>query len=546
MKQCPQCHHTYTDETIKFCRVDGALLQTNGSSPAESSDTLILPSGASRLTSKIKRHKSIAAAALVILLLMFSGLGYWFFGGRGRFANSASIESIAVMPFQNESGSADTEYLSDGMTETLISSLSQLPNLNVKARSSVFRYKGKDTDAQTIGRELNVQAILNGRVVERGDGLTLYLELVDAQNGNRIWGDQYNRKQTDLVSLQTEIAREVSQKLKTKLSGADERRLTKNYTENAEAYRLYLQGRFYWNKRTPEDLRTAAEYFKQAITLDPDYALAYSGLADCYSLLPVYDSKTKPQETLPQAREAALKALALDSEIAEAHTSLGLIYDIYDWNSAEAIKHYRRAIELNPNSATAHRWLGERLCADGRFDEGLPELRRGVELDPLSPAANTSLGSRLNYMRRYDEAIAQLQKALELDPNFKPANDDLFQTYANKGMHAEAVAAYLKGSTVAGDASEIKAAKEVFAKNGWQGFLRREADYLEKQSQAFPQDIAQLYARLGEKDKTLKWLERAYEERRESITWLKVDPAYDFLRDDPRFQDLLRRVGFKQ
>jgi tetratricopeptide (TPR) repeat protein len=391
-----------------------------------------------------------------------------------------------------------------------------------------------------------VQAILTGRILQRGQDLTLYVELIDALTENVLWKDNYARSMSNLVSLQSDIAKDVSNKLKTKLSGVDEQQVTKNYTENNEAYQLYLKGRFSWNKRSPEGFGKAIEYFKQAITLDPNYALAYSGLADSYSLLPIYDNNVKPKETMPQAREAALKALALDDNLAEAHASLGVIFDIYDWNSAEAIKHYRRAIELNPNFATGYRWLGDRLVADGRLDEGLLEIRRSIELDPFSIPSNTSLIGSLNYARRYDEAIIQAQKTLELDPNFRTANYTLYEVNANKGMYREAVAAYLKQIASDGDLSRAEGAKEAFAKNGWQGFLRREAVYLEKQPQAFPQDIAQLYARLGAKDETLKWLEKAYEERRESITWLKVDTAYDVLHDDPRFQDLIRRVGFPQ
>ncbi len=345
MKQCPQCQHTYTDETIMFCRVDGALLQANGAFPTESSNTLILPaapvsdslptqllrsetaqseantsllekpsgsqtgdvsnisttSKAEYLTSRIRQHQRCLVAVVVVLLLIFGGLGYWFFGNSWRSFNSAPIESIAVMPFVNESGNADNEYLSDGMTETLIKSLSNLPNLNVKPRSSVFRYKGKDTDLQTIAKELNVQAILNGRVVERGEQLTLSLELVDVQKDRVIWTEQYIRKQSDLVSLQSEIARDVSSNLKAKLSGAEETKVTKPATSDAEAYQAYLKGRYYWNRRTAENLKKAIEQFKSATDRDPNYALAFVGLADCYSLLNEY-AGTPSSETLPQAK----------------------------------------------------------------------------------------------------------------------------------------------------------------------------------------------------------------------------------------------------
>jgi TolB-like protein len=287
-----------------------AILSPAATDPQENSLNVAKTDEQTSQADKPKTKRNWLLIALLSLVVLVGG----FFAYRYFTPNSKQIESIAVLPFVNESGSADVEYLSDGMTETLISSLSQLPNLNVKARSSVFRYKGKETDAQTIGKELNVQAIVHGRVVQRGEQLTLYLELVDALTGNRIWGDQYNRKQTELITLQSEIARDVSQKLKTKLSGADEQKLAKNYTENAEAYKLYLQGRFYWNKRTTNDFRKAIEYFNQAITIDQNYALAYAGLADAYGLLSAFGG-VPPQEAMPKAREAALKALLLDDRL---------------------------------------------------------------------------------------------------------------------------------------------------------------------------------------------------------------------------------------
>ncbi len=503
-------------------------------------------SSAEYLTGEIKQHKRGFLAVLSILLLATIGLGYWFYSNRS--ANTKQIESIAVMPFVNESGNADTEYLSDGMTETLISSLSQLPNLNVKARSSVFRYKGKEANTQTIGKELNVQAILNGRVVQRGQDLTLYVELVDVATENILWKENYNKPMSNLISLQTEIARDVSQKLKTKLSGADEQKLAKNYTENTEAYQLYLKGRFYWNKRSPDGLRKAVEYFKQAITLDPNYALAYTGLADSYSLLPVFDSKATRRETMPLAKEAALKALSLNDNLAEAHVSLAPVLSDYDGDWTGAEQHFKRALELNPNYPTAHQWYGEMLVREGRFDEGLAETRRALELDPFSLITNLVLGINLNAARRNDEAIIQIQKTLELDPNFADANEFLFEAYANKGMYAEAVAAYSKQKTLDGELpSEIEATRDAFAKSGWNGFLRHVINYLESPpNQGDGVDLASFYARLGNKDKALAWLEKAYEARSEGLTFLKVDARFDNLRDDPRFKDLLKRMNLPE
>lgn len=591
MKRCPGCHQTYTDETLKFCRDDGTLLQTN-SSPAESSDTLILPAapatdalptrllqndtgraketssslppvklsqtgelkvpGDIRSTSSgdyiargIKNHKRGVLVALTVLLLAAGGIGYWLISNRA----TTQIESIAVIPFVNESGNADVEYLSDGMTETLINSLSKLPNLSVKARSSVFHYKGKEISPQTVGNELSVQAILNGRVIQRGDNLTLSLELVDARTGNQIWGEQYNRKLTDIVTLQTEIARDVAQKLRTKLSGADEQRLAKNYTANPEAYKLYLQGRYFWNRRTAEDFRIAIPYFQKAIELDPNFALAYSGLSDSYILLGQYPGGGPPKDVMPLTKAAALKALSLDENMAEAHASLGqyLIEYEYDWAGAE--REFKRAIELNPNYASAYQWHAELLMWEGRFHEAETQARRAVELDPLSRIINSELARVLLFARRYDEAITIFKKNIERSPNWFGDYNYLWYAYAAKGMYAEAVDVYVKFMTFAKLAppSEVEATQESFARSGWQGFLRHRVRYLEESSRreyVDQTDLAELYAYLGEKDKAFTSLEKAYEMRVSGLKELKHKSSFDNLRDDPRFQDLLRRVGF--
>jgi serine/threonine-protein kinase len=523
----------------------GATATTQSEGDAARTKEAISVSSLEYAVIQAKSNKRAAAIVGIILLGIISAVAYFGFFAR---SSTKQIESIAVMPFINEGGNADTEYLSDGMTETLISSLSQLPNLNVKARSSVFRYKGKEVDLQKIAQELNVQAILNGRVAQRGEQLILNLELVDAQSENVIWSEQYARRQSDLVSLQSEIARDVASKLRTRLSGAQQNQIAKNYTANTEAYQLYLKGRFYLNKRSSEGIRKASDYFKRAIAIDPNYALAYSGLSDAYQLLPIYDNSITRRETMPLAKEAALKALLLNDDLAEAHASLAPVLSDHDkdWNAAE--QHYRRAIALNPNYATAHQWYGETLFREGRFGEGEAEIRRALELDPFSLITNMVLGMCLNAARRYDEAIVQLQKTLELDPNFADANYFLFEAYANKKMYAEAVAAFTKQMTNDGEpAAEIAATKEAFARNGWEGFLRHRINYeLSKLEHVSPGDIASFYARLGDKDKAFEWLEKAYEQQDEGLTLLKVEPRFDSLRDDPRFQDLVRRIGLPQ
>ncbi|MGI8920007.1 MAG: hypothetical protein ACR2H6_15555, partial [Pyrinomonadaceae bacterium] len=386
MKRCPQCNRVEPDDSLAFCRTDGSPLAIDTVAVSEV-ETSLLPNitfdeGRSRSTGPTsvltaphahpstrelnkaddaspsdtpRKHvastrNSLMAGAVGILLVTVLGVGSYLKYGR----SGQPINSIAVMPFVNESGNMDVEYLSDGMTDALISSLSQLPNLNVKARSSVFRYKGKDTDAKTIGNDLNVEAILNGRVVQRGDQLTLSLELVDVATENAVWSQQYVRKQSDLVTLQSEIARDVSNKLKTKLSRADEQKLTKTYTADANAYQHYLKGRHFWNKRTAENLRKAMEQFQQAADVDPNYALAYAGLADCYVVLGDY-AGVPESETNPKVQAFAQRALQLDDSLVEARTSLAYSYALlWQWDRAE--KEFKLAIELNPKYATAHHW----------------------------------------------------------------------------------------------------------------------------------------------------------------------------------------------
>jgi TolB-like protein len=462
---------------------------------------------------------------------------------RGK--SAAAKNSIAVLPFANASGDPNIDYLSDGMTESLINSLSQLPNLAVKARSTVFRYKGREADSQKVGSELNVQAVLNGRVLQRGYDLTLSLELVDAKTGDQIWGEQYSRKLSDLVTLQAEIARDVSNKLRVKLSGADEQRLAKNYTANTQAYQLYLRGRFYWNKRTVKDIRKSIEFFQQAVALDPNYTLAYTGLADAHTVLPTYGGAASA-EVVPKAREAALKALSLDDQLAESHISLGMILNYYDYDFAGAEREFRRAIELNPNSAAAHQFYGNLLTHLGRQEEAFAELRRALEIEPLSLIINRFYGLALLYARRYEESATQLKKTIELDASFVPAYDTLMNVYRLQGKHADSVEASANAEEALGNFEEAALMRESFAKGGWQGFLRAMTEKPQLNNRKSRYIVATYHVELGEKDKALTELEKAYEDREFFMILLKVDPRLDPLRSDPRFAELMRKVGFPQ
>jgi eukaryotic-like serine/threonine-protein kinase len=510
------------------------------SSPSSSLQTRA--SSAEYVVSGIKQHKLTAAIGLVVLAAGITILALYL---RGRTSNVA-IKSIAVMPFVNEGGKPELEYLSDGMTDTLISSLSQLPNLSVKARSSVFRYKGKDTNPQTIGKELNVQAILNGRIAQRADQLTLTVELVDVQTENVIWSEQYNRRQADVVSLQSEIARDVSTKLRNKLSGADQQKVAKTYTANPEAYQFYLKGLYHWNKRTAEALKTSVDYFNQAIEKDPSYAQAYAGMALAYVLYPQY-SAGKPEESMPKAKAAARKALDLDDTLAEAHTALANILSTYERNIPESDREFQRAIELNPNYATAHQWYGgSNLTATGRFDQAIAEGRRAVELDPLSLIANVELAAIYWYARQNDQAIGQLNKIIEMDPNWYLAHMVLCQTYDSKEQFAEAIAECEKARGLDDDPAVLSYLARAYARSG----KREEAmkvlaqmHELTKQRYVPAYGFGFAYAALGDKDQAFQWLERSLQDRAWEITYLKVDPALESLRSDPRFNDLVKRVG---
>ena len=498
-------------------------------------------SSAEYIISGIKQHKLAATLALVVLIVAAVGLRAYLHARNPEVA----IDSIAVLPFQNKSTEADTDYLSDGLAESLGYRLSQLPNLKVSPSSTVFRYKGKEIDPVKVGQELGVNAVVSGRIVQRGDNLTISAELLDVRNNRLLWGEQYDRKMSELLATQREIAREIVDKLKLKVSG-EEKGLAKHYTENNEAYQLYLKGRFYWNKRTGEATKTAIEYFNQAIEKDPGYALAYAGLANCYV---IRTHPQPPREKMPKARAAAMRALELDETLAEAHTSLARVLALYDWDWPGAEKEFKRAIELNPRYEVAHEWYGGYFELMGRPDESLAERKKALELDPLSLAINSELGLAFYFARDYDKAIEQFKKTLELDPNFPLATDQLPTAYAQKGMYDQAIAGFQKGTMLRGDAewsSPMSGLGHVYAVSGKKAEARAVLDELKQRSRQeyVPADsIALVYAGLGEKDQAFTWLEKAYEEHAFKLAWLKVDPYWDNLRSDPRFADLLRRVG---
>lgn len=534
----------------KRSATNDSLQATAEHATTENAETQTAPrkptSSAEYLVSHISQHRVGFIAGLAVLLLASIGVGAWLYKNRGP-TNPVLIESIAVLPFVNESGNSEVEYLSDGMTESLINSLSQLPKLNVKARSSVFRYKGREAEPRQVAAELSVQAILNGRVVQRGDDLTLYLSLVDARNGNQIWGEQYNRKLTDLVSLQSEIARDVSQKLRVRLSSADEQKVAKNYTANVEAYQLYLKGRYHVFKVTPPEIQKGISYFQQAIVIDPSYALPYVGLSSAYRSFSLsFDMPAT--EGMLKAKAAAQKAVEIDDTLSEAHAALGFAIFWYDWDFNAAENQLKRALELNPNSADAHWAYGHLLSNVGRHSEGLAEIRRARELDPLNLIINTTEGQILLYAGQPDSALAALQKTFELDPKLWLIHMVASGAYIEKGMFLEAIAEARKAREL-NRLSSLPIANVGYAltKSGKQAEARAALEELLKRSTELyvpPYHIALVYNALGESNETLAWLERGIKERNPGMVFLKVDPKWNKMRDDPRFQDLLRRVGF--
>jgi TolB-like protein len=448
-----------------------------------------------------------------------------------------AIGSIAVMPFVNESGNSDVEYLSDGMTETLISSLSQLPNLNVKARSSVFRYKGKSTDANTIGKELNVQAVLNGHVMQRGDQLTLSLELVNADTENVIWSEQYKRQQADLVNLQSEIARDVASKLRLKLSGAEEEKVAKTYTSDPEAYRLYLQGRFYWNKRAGREFEKAESYFRQAIERDPRFALGYVGLAD-----------TNEDEDRPRKKEYIRRALELDDQLAEAHASLGYQY-MLDYNWIQSEHELNRAIELNPNYAQAHQWNGARLMMLSKYDESLASLRRALAIEPTSPGINFYYGVLLLVSGKPNDSVQQFKQLAQMEPTFTWTHMWLSRIYRQLGNYAASVEERAIAFELAGSPEKARLLRESFAKGGWKSyvndFIRLRAGQSEAHKASNVGDASYL-AELGEKQKAIDALTESANRGDFWLFTIKTDPSFNTLRGDPRFDELLKKFNPSQ
>ena len=586
MKRCPQCNRVETDDALVFCRADGTALvsesllfssdagmvRPGAASAASEIETSILPhttdstidrsraattvlpaqqTGTTSAFPKSKRRRTAILVVLITIALVAATsailVGTYLSRKSESRKSQASIESIAVLPFVNQNNDPNIEYLSDGIPESVISSLSQLPNLKVMSRNSVFHYKGKELDAQAVAKELKVQAVLTGRLTQRGDGLSISVELINAQDNSQIWGQQYNRKLADVFAVQEEIAQEISEKLSVKLSGAEQQQLAKRPTENLKAFQYYMQGRTYSQRRIREDLLEAIRYCEKAIEEDRNYALAYAGLADAYASLGAY-GYIAPVEGRRKAEEGARKALALDENLAEAHAALGLAcahFAPYDFSQGD--RELRRAIELSPSLALTHLFLGISLGRQGRMDEALEECLKARELDPLSSIIARNVASPYYLKRDYARALELLHQANELGPAFTTTWE--IGVYIQNKFFDETLAELEKAKGERkNDPILIYDTGMVYAAQGKQAEAFQVIKELEEISGANLDQavwIAKIYATLNDKQLALTWLERGLATGAIG-SFYKDDPVWDPIRSDPRFTDLLRRMGIPQ
>ena len=483
-----------------------------------------------RIRTAIGQHKWIAAVGALALLFAAAGVFY-------LTRPTEAIDSVAVMPFVNVSGDPNTEYLSDGISESIINRLS--PNLKVIALNSALRYKGKQTDPQTVGRELNVRAVLMGRLTQRGDDLVIAVELIDVRDNRHLWGQQYNRKLADLTGVSTEIAQAMSDKLGIRLSGDEKQRLAKRYTQSGQAYELYMMGRYYFSRGKKEDLLKSVEYYEQAIKKDPGYAPAYAGLGTTYHRLG-WQGAMAPKESWQKEEWAALKALQIDGTLAEAHVLMAAIKEFnLDWQGAE--EEYKRALELDPNSVRAHETYAWHLEMFERLDEAMAHLKRARELDPLALDIMWDFAVLFNFLRQHDRAIEQCQKIIQMDPNYVPAHTQLATSYQNKGMFEEALAA-LKKADISG--FQLGYAYAVAGKKDEAQKVLDELKESSKQHYVPAFSFGLIYMGLGDKDRAFEWLNKTFDENPYRIAFINVNPRFGTLRSDSRFDALLRRMKF--
>jgi serine/threonine protein kinase/tetratricopeptide (TPR) repeat protein len=495
----------------------------------------------------LKRSKLWVVVSACVAAIALASAGTWYL----RSGRRAQIESIAVLPFTNGGGDANTDYLSDGITESLIGNLAHVPQLKVKSRNSVFHYKGKEVDAQKVGNDLGVSALVIGRVVPHGDNIEVSAELTDVRDNTEIWGQHYSVKSTEIISLQEQIAGDIAERLSSNLSTSEKQQVTKQGTQNPEAYESYLKGRYAWNKRTPSGNADAVSYFNQAIAKDPGYALAYSGLADAYSTSTLFGGA--PSDYIPMSNAAALKALALDATLPHPHAVLGNNEMVYDWDFSGGEAEFKKAFELDPNDATAHQWYAYDIGSiGGREKEAFAEANRAHQLDPLSPIISMDVGVAHLAAQQYDEAIAVCKKVVNENPTFGSAHRCLANGYWGKHMYPQVIEEWKTFGQLSGDQNESEfafALEQGFHSAGWNGALTKGIETLKarrKTGYSSAYDIAELYAELGDKEQAFQWLNTALQERDGELLELKIDSQLDSLRSDPRFAELVRKVGLPQ
>ena len=517
---------------------DLSLLQNGGTLPSASAHR----EGRRKFTGIPKLLRPvILIPVLVVLAAAVAGL---LFLGDG----DTTIDSIAVLPFENVGANKDLEYMSDGITESLINSLSEVASLRVLPRSTAFQFKGQEAQAQRIGKELGVKTVLTGRVVLRGANLNVQVELIDVQKQAQLWGEQYNRNMTDIIAVQEEIAKQISQRLRLRLTGVEQKQLTKRYTENVEAYQLYLKGRYYWEKRNGENLNKAVAYFNESIQADPGYALAYAGLADAYIILGVLGEQS-PAEAFPRAKAAVSKALEIDPSLAEAYASLGDINIHFDWDWNAAGQNLKKAIALDPGYPTAHHWNSEYLTIMGRHDEAIAEEKKAAELDPLSLIINTWVGWNYYCARKNDSAIVAFGKVLEIDQRFPWAHHYMGWSYLQLQMWNEAISHLLLASQSYENPRMLASLGQAYAVTGRTREAQDILDTLTNLSRrrfVSAYNFAVVNLGLGQKDKTFEWLEKGYQERASWLYLIKVDPSWDPMRDDPRLSALLKKMDLEK
>ena len=574
MKRCPTCNRIETDNTLVFCRVDGALLTVGPSLVSPDAETVKLGQGPSTseretgnpspsaagnrdtaattvLDQKQTRRNSqkrigtvlvFSLGGIVVIALAAFAYSHWLRG-----TNRTTKNSIAVLPLVNTNNDASTEYLSDGISEVLINSLTELRQLKVIARSTAFRYKGKDVDPQQIGRELSVETVLMGRVRQFGDNLDVQVDLVDANTGAQLWGQEYERKVSDLLSVKQAIAREVAESLKLRLSGEEQHQLTKRDTTSNASFQAYLRGRYYWNKRSADGLKRAIEQFQQALDADPNYALGYVGLADAYISLEQY-AGAPASDVLPKAKAALDRALQLDESLSEAHATLGALNQKL-WLWAETEPEFKRAISLNPNYPSAHHWYAYYFYVTRQFDDALREIKRAHELDPLSPLLSENVSIAYLLKGDVNSAIDQGEKTIALDPSFVDAHYVLAFAYLKGGRNSEATAEFQKAVDLSNRSGtylgNLGYCYAVTGKRAEALSILKELEDKYKKGQASGLFLAGVYAGLGDKDQAFAWLEKDFQQRSGQLPTVAWRLHFESLRSDQRYADLLRRMGLK-